>query len=106
MRLTNAAPAETSSASAAVWTPFLLLCVIAAAAAIRRIVALALPQTTRAVTQLARMDANFASRRGLTLAHIVPALVLVMLLPLWFSRRVRARSGVHRALTLALFWLE
>jgi hypothetical protein len=93
-------------ASRAIWTPFLLLCLIAAAAAIRRIVALELPPSpTPAASPNAALDAIFAARRGLTLAHIIPALGFVTLLPFWFAERVRARPGLHRRITLALFAL-
>jgi hypothetical protein len=37
--------------------------------------------------------------------HIVPALLFVVLLPFWFSRRVRRRAATHRRITYALFIL-
>ncbi|HEY1807718.1 MAG TPA: DUF2306 domain-containing protein [Acidobacteriaceae bacterium] len=89
------------SASAAIWTPFLLLCLIAVAAVIRRLVVFILPPAADPTG----LDAAFAYRRALTLAHILPALVLVLLLPFWFSRRVRARPPIHRNITHALFVL-
>ena len=51
------------------------------------------------------MDMAFASRKVLTLCHIVPALLFVVLLPAWFSRRVRNRVQAHRSVTYALFFL-
>ena len=89
------------SASAAVWTPFLLLCLIAVAAVIRRVVVLTLPPPTDPTG----LDSIFAARKALTLAHILPALVLVVLLPLWFSQRMRARPWIHHKITLVLFAL-
>jgi hypothetical protein len=82
-----------------------MLCVIAAAAAVRRIVVLLAPPVVERAAQLAATDAAFASRKALTLVHIVPALVFVALLPAWFSRRVRNRVSAHRRITYALFIL-
>jgi hypothetical protein len=95
---------DATAASSLVWTPFLLLCLIAAAAAIRRIAALLLPGSS-GNPDMAALDASFASRTALTIAHIVPALLLVILLPLWFSHRIRSRMGLHRRITWALFLL-
>ncbi len=86
-----------------VWTAFLVLCVIAAAAAIRRIAVLIAPPAVPRAPQLASLDLAFASRTPLTLAHIVPALIFVALLPPWFSRRVRNHEAMHRRITYALF---
>ncbi|HEY1903050.1 MAG TPA: DUF2306 domain-containing protein [Terracidiphilus sp.] len=97
---------STTAPSAAVWTPFLLLCLIAAAAAIRRIVALinppnlALPQRASAA-----LDLVFASHKVLTLCHIVPALLFIAILPFWFLRRVRNQPALHRRITYALLLL-
>ena len=74
----------------------ILLCVIGAAAVIRRIVALARP-VQNAPAQLAALDAVFAHKSVLTLLHIIPALVLVGLVPFQFSRSFRNRHlQVHR----------
>lgn len=104
MSMTNQ---NTSSRSSWVWTPFLLLCLIAAAAAIRRIVVLLLMplQATVATPGMASLDLAFASRKALTLGHIVPALLLILLLPLWFSRRMRQRVIAHRRITYGIFVL-
>ena len=101
----TSSPAIRKKPSSLIWTPFLLLCLIAAAAAIRRIVVLALPPApvSPAASPNAALDAVFAARKGLTLAHIVPALGFVTLLPFWFAERVRARPHLHRRITLALF---
>ena len=95
------ATSPASRRSAAVWTPFLLLCLIAVAAVVRRFVVLMLPPAADPTG----LEAGFASQKTLTLAHILPALALVLLLPFWFSQRVRARPPVHRNITHALFVL-
>lgn len=83
------------------WTVFLLLCFIATAAAVRRIVVLIAP-IPAPTAQIGAMDAAFASRKVLTLCHIVPALAFVLLMPAWFLRRVRSRPAIHRRITYAL----
>ena len=95
-------PATSSS-----WTrPVLyILCFIAAAAALRRIVALLITSASARAGQYADLDAAFAARKGLTLAHIIPALIFVVLLPLWFSAKMRSKEPVHRRLTWLLFAL-
>jgi hypothetical protein len=102
--LTSSTPTRTSTppASVLIWTPFLFLCLIAAAAAIRRITAFVLPPSAAAPPQLQALDTAFAAREALTLAHIVPALAFILILPAWFSRRVRSKAALHRSITLAL----
>jgi len=89
------------------WTRVVLylLCFIAAAAALRRIVALLLVSASTRAGQYANLDAAFAARKSLTLAHIVPALLFVILLPLWFSVRMRRNEHAHRRITWVLFTL-
>jgi hypothetical protein len=89
------------------WTrPVLyILCFIAAAAALRRIVALLIVSASSRAGQYADLDATFAARKALTLAHIIPALAFVLLLPLWFSVRMRTNEPAHRRLTWTLFAL-
>jgi hypothetical protein len=89
------------------WTrPVLyILCFIAAAAALRRIVALLIVSTSSRVGQYADLDAAIAARKALTLAHIIPALAFVLLLPLWFSVRRRQNEPIHRRITWLLFVL-
>ena len=71
--------------------------VIAIAAGIRRLFALAnAPQS--GPPQLVALDAQFASHAALTLAHIVPALVFVLLTPLAFMRRFADWRWVERVL--------
>src|SRR5947209_13864003 len=83
-----------------------VLCFIAAAAALRRIVALLIVNvSTSRAGPFGDLDAAFAARRALTLAHVIPALAFVLLLPLWFSVRFRANELGHRRLTWILFAL-
>lgn len=82
-----------------------VLCFIAAAAALRRMVALLLVETSARAGQFGELDAAFAARKALTLAHIVPALIFVLLLPLWFSARLRNKETLHRRISWALFAL-
>jgi hypothetical protein len=91
-----------SAPSPLVWTALLLLCVIGAGAAIRRITVLVRPPAVARVPELNSLDATFAERKALTLSHIVPALVFVTLLPAWFLPTVRKRVAVHRRLTHGL----
>jgi hypothetical protein len=51
------------------------------------------------------LDAHFITHRALLLAHLFPALAFVLILPAWFSRRIRARADLHRRVTVALFVL-
>ena len=99
---------NTTKSSATTWTrPVLyILCFIAAAAALRRIVALLIAKAATAPAgPFGGLDAAFAARKGLTLAHIIPALIFVVLLPLWFSTRIRLNWQLHRRLTWLLFAL-
>jgi len=103
------APTRTAEhpASHSSWTrPVLyILCFIAAAAALRRIVALLITSASARAGKYADLDAAFAARKGLTLAHIIPALIFVVLLPLWFSTKMRGDEPTHRRLTWLLFAL-
>jgi len=59
---------------------------IAVAVVVRRVVALFSP-ATGGPPQMARLDAMFAGHAALTLAHILPAAVFVLLSPFVLSRR-------------------
>ena len=100
----SATTLQSKPSSRWIWTPFLLLCLIAAAAAIRRIVALLAPSPA-GVPQMAALDNAFANHASLTFAHIVPALLFVLLLPLWFTQRARSNPQILRNLTLSLLAL-
>jgi hypothetical protein len=78
------------------WIGLILLCIIGGAAVIRRMTALANPPRN-APAQLANLDAAFANKGLLTLMHIVPALIFVILVPFQFSRSFRNRHlHAHR----------
>jgi Predicted membrane protein (DUF2306) len=88
------------------WSTLIILCVIATAAVLRRTFVLLSPQATPRAPDLAAMDAVFAAHRTMTLLHILPALCLVLLLPFWFSPRVRQHHiATHRRITQILFAL-
>jgi hypothetical protein len=70
---------------------FWICVVIGAAAVIRRLFALAAP-AQNGPPQMAGMDDAFASHAGLTLAHIIPAILFVLVAPFAvFARFVRLR---------------
>jgi uncharacterized membrane protein len=78
------------------WIGLILLCIIGAAAVVRRITALAYPPHN-APPQLAGLDAVFAKKPILTLVHIIPGLMLVILVPFQFSRSFRNKHlRAHR----------
>jgi hypothetical protein len=65
---------------------FWISIVISVAAVLRRLIAIA--QASRTTPpQVGALDAVFASHAALTLAHIVPAMVFVLLTPFVFLRR-------------------
>jgi hypothetical protein len=70
------------------WIGLIFLCVIAAAVVIRRMAALAYPPHNPPA-QFAGLDEAFAAKPILTLVHIVPGLVFVILVPFQFSRSFR-----------------
>ena len=71
--------------------------VIAVAVVIRRLLALFHPSRS-GPPQLATLDAFFAGHAALTLAHIVPALFFVLLIPMFYSRRFGDRVWTERLL--------
>ncbi|HEX3436725.1 MAG TPA: DUF2306 domain-containing protein [Pseudacidobacterium sp.] len=76
---------------------FWICIVIAVAVVIRRVVALVHP-SQGGPPALASLDTAFASHAALTLAHILPALLFVLLLPFAYSRRLGASAAVERLL--------
>jgi uncharacterized membrane protein len=78
------------------WIGLILLCLIGAAAATRRIVAFRMePSAANPVS--ADLDGHFAGKEAMTMLHIVPSLVFVLLIPLQFVSRLRRRyPQVHR----------
>lgn len=72
--------AQDSSAPQWLWVGFWICIVIAVAVVIRRLAALAFPSQS-GPPQMVGLDRVFASHTALTLAHILPALAFVVLLP-------------------------
>jgi hypothetical protein len=88
------------------WVTLIILCAIATVAVLRRTFVLLSPPATSPTPDLAAMDAVFAAHRTMTLLHILPALCLVLLLPFWFSPRIRQyHSTAHHRITQILFAL-
>jgi len=78
------------------WIALVILCAIGAAASVRRIVVLA-SEPPAGVFEVAGLDAHFAAKICMTLLHIVPSLLFVLLVPLQFVRSLRLRhSRFHR----------
>src|SRR5438445_5070023 len=71
--------------------------VIAEAAVIRRVVALMHPVTSGS-PQMVALDAVFVSHKALTLAHILPALAFLVLIPFLYARRFARARWVERIL--------
>jgi uncharacterized membrane protein len=81
-----------------VWIAVIFLALIGLAVATRRTVVLLNPIAVNArKNPAAALDAAFADRRTLTLLHILPAMLFMVLGPLQFVRRLRAKyPQVHR----------
>jgi hypothetical protein len=72
------------------WIALVILCAIGAAVATRRIAALRIaPPAGSSV--FAGLDAHFAAKTRMTLLHVVPSLLFVLLVPLQFVRSLRQR---------------
>jgi len=79
-----------------VWIVLVMLCAIGAVAATRRIVALGTAPAAGSA-DFAGLDAHFAAQAGVTLVHLVPSLLFVLLVPLQFVPSLRQRHPrVHR----------
>ena len=76
---------------------FWLSILIAVAAVVRRVVALQHPSQS-AQPQFTNLDTAFASHTALTLAHIIPALAFVLLVPFVFVRRFSGSRWPERLL--------
>ena len=83
---------------------FLVCIAIAIAVVIRRLVALAHPSSS-GPPQMVNLDAVFASHAALTLAHIIPALLFVLIVPLYYIRRFAAAPRAHRWVERTIFFL-
>jgi uncharacterized membrane protein len=80
------------------WAITLLLALIGVAIVMRRMLALLAPSPAPAnFPEAAAMDAGFARHPLLTMVHITPGLLFVVLAPLQFVRRLRNRKPkLHR----------
>lgn len=81
-----------------IWLIVSLLVLIGIAIVVRRTLALFFPSPAAAgFQQGAALDANFARHRLLTMIHIIPGLLFVLLAPLQFVRTLRnRRPRLHR----------
>jgi hypothetical protein len=68
----------------------LILCAIGAGAAARRIAALATGPGGGS-SQFGNLDAHFATKAAMTMVHVVPSLLFVLLIPLQFVPSLRTR---------------
>jgi uncharacterized membrane protein len=80
------------------WTAVIFLAFLGLAVATRRSIVLFNPGTLRGTNNpAAGLDTHFASHRTLTLAHILPAMLFMVLGPLQFIRSLRAKHPqLHR----------
>ncbi len=80
------------------WAAVIFLAFIGLAVAVRRSVVLLKPGTLSARNNpAAELDSAFANRRTLTLTHILPAMLFMVLGPLQFVRSLRSKyPGFHR----------
>lgn len=78
------------------WIVLLALCTIGAAAVVVRLVALATASTDGPAMRVA-LNEHFQGKTGMTLLHIIPCLLFVLLLPLQFVSSLRQRRPqLHR----------
>jgi uncharacterized membrane protein len=74
------------------WTAVIFLAFIGLAVAARRTIVLLRPETVSSAKNPAvQLDAHFANHATLTLAHILPAMLFMVLGPLQFIRRLRSK---------------
>jgi uncharacterized membrane protein len=80
------------------WTAVIFLAFIGLAVAARRSIVLLKPGTLSSKNNpAAALDAHFANQRTLTLAHILPAMLFMVLGPLQFFRGLRSKHPqIHR----------
>jgi uncharacterized membrane protein len=80
------------------WIAVIFLAFMGLAVAARRTIALSRPTNSAATKNPgAALDAHFANHRALTLAHILPGMLFMLLGPLQFVRGIRAKfPGLHR----------
>jgi hypothetical protein len=74
-----------------VWTLTLLLVAIGLIVAVRRTYVLLSPQEPPRFAAAAALDTGFTAHRFITLLHVVPAALFIVLMPLQFVSRIRTR---------------
>lgn len=83
-----------------VWAAAIFLAFVGIAVATRRTIVLLHPQPSAnaaPANPAAALDAHFATQRALTLAHVLPAMLFMLLGPLQFVKRLRAKyPAIHR----------
>lgn len=81
-----------------IWTATIFLAFLGIAVAARRAIVLFLPaHASNPRNPAAALDAHFADHRALTLAHILPAVLFMLLGPLQFLKSLRAKHpAFHR----------
>lgn len=88
---------DSQSSPLALRIGFWICIVIAVAVVIRRVLAFAYPPKS-SPQLVAGLDNAFASHTALTLAHILPALAFVLLVPFYFFASARVAAVVERIL--------
>src|SRR5260370_8334382 len=93
-----------------VWNATLTLVAIGFIVAVRRSNVLLSPPEHPRFAVAAALDAGFAAHRFLTFLHIVPAALLIVVMPLQFVRRIRTHHPAYhpwsgRLLLLLVFLL-
>jgi uncharacterized membrane protein len=80
-----------------VWTVAIFLAFLGIAVALRRSVVLLHPAAPSTANPAAALDAHFADHRALTLVHVLPAMLFMILGPLQFIKKLRAKHPLfHR----------
>jgi len=91
----DATPSESPAFPRWIRISFSICIFIAVAAVLRRLLALAHPPQSGPAQALA-LDAVFSSHAALTLAHIIPALIFVLLTPFIYLRSLVRKPWVER----------
>lgn len=91
-------PGNTHPRHAPLWlrVAFWVSIAISVAVVVRRLVALATP-SGNAPPQMVQLDHTFAAHASLTLMHIIPALLFVLIAPFVLLRRSRPSASLERA---------
>ena len=88
--------ADKSKRGRRTWIALVILCAIGAAAAGRRMAVIVAPRTA-ASADFGGLNAHFEAKASLTMVHIVPSLLFVLLVPLQFVSSLRERHPrIHR----------